>query len=289
MLALLADDFIPVAIDQWNTRRQNDSVGDLWRTIAGQGPRNDFEKTTQGLYIADASGGLIAFNNNRGPERIRQMLATASGSYVHPEKALPIDRGAVDRRFEPEVPDGTAIVRVSARVLGGYPEPRDRWQSRFQRAISRDNLWITAEEQAALAEGKVPDSLVLRIVRFHLVDNTRGEPPTWRSGEIQTCQLQMEGSKLIGKVLLQTEDKKRGFEAVLRGEVDFDRHSSVLKDFVLIAEGEFWGSGPYTGDPPPGRYPLRVGFQLADGQDIADELLPHASRGWVEGYLDPKR
>jgi len=49
---MLQTRFVPVAIDQAYQRRQKDTEGDFYRKIAGQGPRNNFQGTTQGFYIA---------------------------------------------------------------------------------------------------------------------------------------------------------------------------------------------------------------------------------------------
>ena len=65
IVSLLKSRFIPVAIDQAYQRRQKDTEGDFYRKIAGQGPRNNFKSTTQGLYLATASGKLLGYNNNR--------------------------------------------------------------------------------------------------------------------------------------------------------------------------------------------------------------------------------
>jgi hypothetical protein len=66
--------------------------------------------------------------------------------------------------------------------------------------------------------------------------------------------------------------------------VAFDEEGR-LQTFDLLAEGDFSGAGPFTREPPPGKFPLVVAFQRADGTDPADTLAPHGSRGWVEGYL----
>ena len=34
-----------------------------------------------------------------------------------------------------------------------------------------------------------------------------------------------------------------------------------------------------------GRFPLAVSMTLADGRDVADQILPQGARGWLEGYL----
>lgn len=288
ILALLKERFVPVAIDQWYTRRQQDATGDFWRKIAGQGPRNDFQNTTQGLYIAGADGQLIAFNNNRGPERIRKLLHDAADNYKHPDNTQPIEHGAADAKYAAVLPEGAVVVRVSARVEGGYAETDDQWEKLFQSAVSRDNLWITAEEQKSLAAGKMPEDLELRIARFHLVDNTRGEPPTWSVDEVRETAFQIDGNKLNGTAKLETKNGKRGYGAKLRGEFGFDDNGK-LNRFDMIAEGKFWGTGQHTMEPPVGKFPLVIAFTLADGTDIGDGVPPHASRGWIDGYLQPHR
>jgi hypothetical protein len=55
--------------------------------------------------------------------------------------------------------------------------------------------------------------------------------------------------------------------------------------FDLVAKGEFWGEGTFTRGAPKGRFPLAIGFELADGTDLADKIPPQASRGWLQGYI----
>ena len=66
---MLQEDFVPVAIDQAYQRRQKDKEGNFYREIAGQGPRDDFQNTTQGFYAATAAGRLLFYNNNRDPDK----------------------------------------------------------------------------------------------------------------------------------------------------------------------------------------------------------------------------
>ncbi len=286
IIDLLKSKFIPVAIDQWYTRRQQDTEGDFYRQIAGQGPRHNFNNTTQGLYIADPSGKLIAFNNNRGPERIRDLLEKAVSDYS-PPRVEPLSRDKIDRRYHPEFPEGAIVLRTSAKVLSGYEPTEDRWQQIFQNSVSRDNLWITVDEQHQLLNNQVPTALAKRIALFHLVDNTRGEPPTWRPNEIRKLELTVADGKLSGSVHLETDDHERGYEATLSGVIQAD--GDKITRFDLLSEGQFWGTGTFTMEPPKGKFSLAIAFRLADGSDIADAIPPHASRGWLDGYLDPDR
>ncbi len=285
---MLKTDFVPVAFDQWYQRQQKDAEGKFYRRIAGQGPRTDFDSTTQGFYIATAGGKLLAYNNNRGPERIRSILRSTLARFdSRKNPAKPIgDDAAVDRNLVHILPAGGAVVRVNAKVLGGYLASSDRFRQIHQQAISRDNLWMTAEEKTDLLVNKFPESLKRRIARFHLIDNTRGEPPMWRGEEIKSLDISLDSAGIVsGKVHLETADGKRGFIGDLRGEIQFVRNK--LSQFDLVAKGEYWGQGRYTKGAPAGRFPIAVTFRLADGTDIADTVAPQGLKGWSRPYWNP--
>lgn len=283
---MLKQDYIPVAIDQWYTRRQQDTEGEFYRKIAGQGPRKDFNQTTQGLYIADPAGKLIAYNNNRGPERIRKLMQVVLAEYVAPQCAS-IKEETIDANHRPQLPPGAVVVRVGTKIMGGYEKTSDPWRLIFQQSIARDNLWILQPELQALAQGRVPESLFRRIARFHLIDNTRGQPPTWALPEIRKLNLRLVGKNLTGEVHLETKDQSRGYIANFKGAVIFK--NGKLTKFDLVADGNFWGTGRYTLEPPQGKFPLVVAFRLPEHPDKTDSIPPSGSRGWVEGYLDPER
>jgi hypothetical protein len=168
--------------------------------------------------------------------------------------------------------------------LDGYEPTNDRWQRIFQTALSRDNLWISADERQAIAAGQWPVAVQKRIAKFHLVDNTRGEPPMWEDAEIRHSDWKLSNGTLSGKVHLETDDGKRGYQADVRGFVETQDGQVTRIDIVAL--GDFWGDGPYTGGAPEGKFPLAVGFTIGDGTDIADGVPPQGSRGWVDGYMN---
>ena len=282
IVKLLQTRFVPVAIDQAYQRRQQDTEGEFYRKIAGQGPRNNFQGTTQGLYIATADGKLLSFNNNRGAERLRRLMKEALEAPKDTNVAV-VEANKVDPRFNPQPPAGGLVVRVRAKVLGGYEETDDQWRQIFQSAVSRDNLWISDSEHQVLVRGEVPSSLQRRIAKFHLVDNTRGEPPMWKDQEIRNVAMKLTGNRLSGTVHLETKNGQRGYQADLLGVVDV-KDGKVVR-FDVVARGDFWGDGTYTKGAPKGKFPLAVSFELADGSDVADGVPPQASRGWVDGYI----
>lgn len=168
-----------------------------------------------------------------------------------------IAKGALDARFNPQLPKGELVVRVTSKVLGGYEKTDNEWRRIFQSSLGRDNLWIRADEHAALAKGQLPKSLLKRIARFHLIDNTRGEPPMWKGNEIKKLKGTLQGkngnSQLRATVHLQSADNKRAFEAELFGHIE-TRNGKVTR-LDLVAKGNFRGEGRYTRNAPKGTVP----------------------------------
>jgi hypothetical protein len=291
IVQLLKTRFVPVAIDQACQRRQKDTEGEFYRKIVLQRPelalRFDGSQTTQGFYIATASGDLLQYNNNRNPERLRRLMKQKLGEFNSRSGASAdapeLSARKVDPKYNPRPPEGGLVVRVQAKVLDGYAATENRSRQIFQSALSRDNLWISASEHQAMLRGEIPPSLQQRIARFHLVDNTRGEPPMWRPDEIRKSDIEVVGGRLDGTMHLETKDHSRGYQADLKGAIEI-KDGKVVR-FDMVALGEFWGQGRYTGGAPEGKFPLAISFTLADGSDVADRIPPQGSRGWLRGYL----
>ncbi len=282
IVKLLQTRFIPVAIDQAYQRRQKDNKGKFYQKIANQGPRKVGRGTTQGLYTADASGKLLAFTNNRGAQRVQRMIQTALAKY-RSVKVAAITKGTPDARYNPKPPKGGLVVRVTSKVLGGYEEPENEYRKIFQQSLGRDNLWISANEHTALAKGQLPQSLLKRLARFHLVDNTRGEPPMWRENEIKKLDGKITNGQLRATVQLKTAKGDRGYDAQLFGKIEAKNGKVIRLD--IVAKGQFWGEGTYTRNAPKGKFPLAIAFTLANAKNAADTIPPQGSRGWLPGYI----
>ncbi|MDF1843977.1 MAG: hypothetical protein P1U77_21275 [Rubripirellula sp.] len=229
---------------------------------------------------------MLLYNNNRDTPKVRRLIKESLQRFesgeAGPKFSKPIEVESVDRRYNVSPPVGGLVLRVQAKILDGYKPTDNQWRQIFQSAQSRDNLWITADEQRMIAAGKIPDPVTRRIARYHLVDNTRGEPPMWRSDEIRELKIEIRDGKLSGKVHLETANGDRGFQAEIRGEIETDGELVTRCDFV--ASGNFWGEGTYTRGAPKGKFPLAIAFTLADGNDLADRIPPQGSRGWLDGY-----
>lgn len=210
------------------------------------------------------------------------------------------------RRALPAYTSGRGLIlEVRARELdlldtGGLCKARGR--PLRQDLPSLDHAWLTREEWRSLAPGRsevgfeysVPSSIARRIARFHLVDNTRGEPNLWAASEIRRLEMKPASRTndqrivvaLEGSAHLETKDAERGFEPRLQGVLELDRGKNVFRRFDVVAVGEHWGAGTYTEGARPGRSPLGIAFQIAAGDDPADTIPPQAARN-IREYFDP--
>lgn len=182
----------------------------------------------------------------------------------------------------PAPPEGGLVLDVTTKVLGGY-DPKDPGTKRFRESLGRDHLWLRKDEADALARDTLPESVLRRLARYHLVDNTRGEPPMWRDDEVKKLDVVLRDGRLSGTVRLETSSHKRGYEANLFGLVETKDGRVARLD--LVVKGMFWGEGTFTRGAPPGRYPLAVALRIADGDRAADRVPPQGARGNAKGYL----
>ena len=294
LLDLLKNEFVPVAFDQFYQRQQNDAEGDFYRLIASQGPRKNFSRTTQGCYVTDAAGNFYGYNNNFGPDRLlttmKQGLKRFNEKKAKLKSVKEIVSGKRDSKYARAIPAGAAVVQVNAKVLYTTVSRLDaKHRQIFENAISRDNLWVLQNEIKTLAQGEMPQSLVQRIVRFHLVDNTRGEPEMWELGEFKMVIVEvLPKGKIEGKVWLETADRSRGYRATVKGFLETDGSSGQLKRFDLLVFGKHWGKSRWVAEASKGEFPLAVAFRVANEKDVAFTVPPQATKGWMEDYLDEK-
>jgi hypothetical protein len=220
--------------------------------------------------------------------------------------------GRVDESFARNPPKGGLILNVFTRILDRKDSGRHvRGSCRFPggEQAARDHLWLTAEDCRALmpAEPKEGDRFAMsaaladRLVRYHLVDNTRGEPAFWDRTAVHKVRLEWTVERvsaafvqlrLEGEALLANgpdpRQARRGFDVQVLGRLRYDRSKKEIYRLELLAVGEHWGRGPYTPGERPGRQPLGIAMELADPGRTADRVPPQAARDW-DDYLNSPR
>lgn len=302
--------------DDWYQRRRRDAEGVFFRHVTNQKPNRGGEGANrQGLYCFTASGVLLATNNHQDTDAVREMLEQGLAAWNRLPDAerragavrVP-EPGKLDRQFTRTPPEGGLVLNVYTRILD---------QNRSGKHIkgscdfsggdlsARDHMWLKRGEWQALVPATAkkgdridrPASLAERMLRYHLTDNTRGEPSFWNADQIRARRLQWTvvtasetdlRLRLEGSALMATgEDAKRadrGYEVRLAGILHYDRLRKVIDRLDMVAIGDHWGEGEFTQGARPGRKPLGVAFELSDGKRPADRLPPQAARD-LEDYL----
>lgn len=292
---LLREEFVAVTGDDWYQRRRKDAEGDFFRAMVDQSPRKG-SHTKQGHYVLTAGGKFLGFNNNRGPERRLAMMKEALKKWQSvraSEKGLKIPaRGKDDERYHHELPDGGQIVKVFTRCLEereGRLQKLAGDEAGNQAAV--DHLWLRKEEVAELAQlvaaggGEFPEEVGLRIAKFHLRDNTRGEPRDWKKEEIKKCSFKVDGGgKVSGEFLIESADGKLGYRGSFQGGLKVE--GGKLTRFEILVLGQHRGESRYTKGARPGKSPMGQVFQLSDGKKAADRIPPQGIR-WAPGYWSP--
>lgn len=297
----LAARFVPVADEVGRLQSGRDLESRHFQLVAEQGHyagRTVPTATRQGTYVLAPSGVLLASGNSNDPEVVAGMLREALAKWADlPEEEryledLPPAREAA-RRWETRFDDIALVLRVNSRDLPRDPEdapgPRRRggWHTH---AWNQDYAWFNRDDLAALvpaepvvgAVHEVPEPLVHRLARLHLVDNVRGQTVAYAEDAVQSASLSATVTKVEdGRITLawtgatRTEqagdssrhDRDRGFDAELLGHAVYDTDSESFVEFELVAIGSRWGATQYNGRRNDlGPAPMGIALTLASAE-----------------------
>lgn len=257
--------------------------------------------------MATPDGKLLAYDHfHPNPQRFLALLERGEkqGKPARNAAFTLTNSASLDGQYARRPPAGGLILNVFSRIPLP-PPPGKTWTP--NQATGRDHFWITRNEWRALlpAEWKtgvryaLPQAVTERLLRFHLVDNVRGEPDFWRRADLRAANLTLRvADARSGRLVLEGTARmehggERGYEARLQGYLAYDKKQDRLTRFDLLAWGDAWGEGRYTRGAPSGRFPLVVAASLAgnggaDSQSGADRVPPQASRD-LSGYLGTGR
>jgi hypothetical protein len=314
---MASQDYVSVAADDWYQRRRDDAEGRFFRQVADQGPRKgEGGSTRQGIYCLTAEGKLLAYKNaGQDADVMRDVLRRGLAEW----RKLPVSQrqaGAVriadestqDKRYSRALPPGGYVITVYTRLLEQGEQGELHCCSGNAgpgAAAARDHLWLTRDEGQALIPAAahkgdqiaVPPAVAERILRFHLVDNTRGEPPHWQREQVRSRDLKLTVEdatptrvrlRLEGTALLATDAKPdraaRGYEVRLLGYVEGNPGTRRLERFDVVALGSHWGEATFTRGARPGRTPLGIAFEMVRSDVAANLVPPQGARDWRE-YL----
>lgn len=310
MIRLATEELVAVSADDWYQRRRQDAEGEFFRKVANQGPRKgQGGSTRQGIYVFTAGGKLLAFKNAQDADVMLETVRLGLKRF----KALPEaerrpgavvvpDHGRVDARYARTLPEGGLVLRSYTRILDrddtkGFV--KGTCDFRGGDMAARDHVWIRKDEWQALipADPKVgqtfamPAALTRRLARFHLLDNTRGEPAYWTTEEVRRAAMTWKVTavsdasltmELTGSALLATDadvtKASRGYDAKVRGRLKYDRTKKAITEWEMLVVGDHWGRSAFTPGDRPGRKPLGMVMELVSGKSPQERVPPQAAR-----------
>jgi hypothetical protein len=281
-------------------------------TIAKQRPDHQ-PVPSQGIYVVAPSGKLLAFRQrDHDPASIAELLSQALRQW----QALPrhdrlgrLAPGPSDLAASPPTsrpPEGGLILEVFVRDLPRKTAPID---PRLAAMWNSDFAWFTQDEAKSMIPEartpgerlRVPDRLVRRLARLHLLDSVRGinDARPFEDRHVEKAEMFMKVVNVQGGVLFldisgatraveppladargsgRPDEKERGFEATLRGHATIDMEQRRFSSFALLAYGPRWGGRGYAHSmrqDDPGPQPMGVVFRLLPPPQVTDTAVPH--------------
>lgn len=239
-----------------------------------------------------------------------------------PATVEPVDDRPIDPALEP--PDNCLVLRTYTRQLQrdqddslrytvpeDYPVPEAkgmrsgsprRQAARFREA-GHDFMWIPELEWRTLIPKEpskgdralIPESLKLRILRFHL-DPERGlGEAQWftrskaSDGMIESIVESATSDsihlRLEGDAKLRRESSSRPpttYEPSLLGYVSYDRKKGLITDFKMIALGDVLNTPRGV---RPGQHPLGISFEFVTNPTPAERVVPRGGRDNLDLYM----
>lgn len=251
---------------------------------------HDEGNTAQGFYIVGADGKFYGWNNTHYiPEVIRFMDSALNSFRRNPPKDVEIASTVLNDQYSTRLDPSTSVVRIYTRI-----RPIPAGCDELNRGIGRDQLWIYSDDVEEILRRSqesvtfmLPENLVGRIVRFHLIDNVRGEPDEWQPAEVKTAKFtaQLVGRDsrtkrfaFTGAYAQVTKKTNRGQQGNLQGT--FDVIDNKIANFRAFGQAVAWGESRFTPGAPQGKFGLV--FAMVSTQDQVVQSIPPQAV-WEDG------
>lgn len=263
-------------------------------------------KTFQGFYVLGADGTAFHYQVvwNLTPEGYLEELNKALHRFESVELGrVELDGAAVAEAEPPRADPSTSVLRV----LGRVKVPHDASQGAHQ-GVGRDHMWVFRDEVKALVDSaREPDAwvapprtVVARLVRFQLVDNTRNVAEAFAHDAVQeasfrvkllsreghTAHYALEGTYRSEGQGQNHGEAPYGVDGRLAGELTVDCKRLKITRCLLHGEAEAWGQ-PKTG-APKGRYPIEFAVREANDRWVVVPLHTSLTPGMAGHYRAPR-
>src|SRR5262249_55000897 len=157
-------------------------------------------QTRQGIYVCSASGKFLASINSNSPDRVLAMLEQGLKAWEDlraEERRLSAKSEIKPRhRWEDSFPKDGLVLSVITRDLPADCDPSKpcapKWnQDRvwFSKGEARD--WLPRDPKTG-DRHPLPQELLARLTRLHLVDTVNGQTSPFSSGQVAGSQIATE-------------------------------------------------------------------------------------------------
>lgn len=262
--------------------------------------------TLQGIYVCSPSGRFLASINSNSPDRVLRMMRQGLKAWEQlpkSEKALPKSSKFQPRhRWEQSYPKDGLVLTMTARDLPEKCDPSlpcsiswNQDQVWFSKAEAR--LWLPKDPKPK-DRHPVPQKLVHRLARLHLVDTVRGQTTPFSRQQVNGSHLTVVVTsrqknkvkiRIAGETRADSTGRRRrerphGVVTKILGYGTFDLSQSTFTEFQLVALGRRWGSTQFNGrwrGPQSG--PIGFVFELPQmkGKPVAPAFIYAYEAPWV--------
>ncbi len=258
----------------------------------------DEGNTAQGLYVVGADGKLYGWINNHNVDEVRKFLEHGIAAYrTEPTRSVQITQSQVNEKFSMAPDPTTSVVRIFTRI-----RPVPAGADVLNNGVGRDHLWILQNEVEQIGAHDdrkpfpLPSQLVARLVRYHLIDNVRGEPDMWKGDEIVKSNFSARyvrstaSSKIYelrGDFAQRKKDNKRGSAGNIYGRFEIANNELRITNFRAYAQMQAWGVSRFTPGAPSGTFPMVVAM-VETSDEVSRVVPPQAMSEWPDYYLKPE-
>ena len=304
-----------MADEVWRLQRGSEADCIFFQHAVNKGKRITGRGSYQGTWILAPSGKLLAHINTRNIDKQLKVMRAGLEAWeaLSPEERR-LPPGAEFRpthRWELNYPEGGLVLERIGRELvpeGLAGEPHRSWNVDYAWASREEILGQTQMDfigRGGLSESNM-NALALRLARFHLIDNVRGQSIPFAEEEIQSAELraiwqsdtpQQRTLLLRGHTKALADNTWRmgdnswkparplahGIECELSGVATWDKVEERFTRFELVAVGKRWGRTQNNGrgrDPSPGRVAFH--FEIPAGKRrVAPTFVSAYAAPWI--------
>jgi hypothetical protein len=299
--------FVPATDEVWRLQQGTDPESVFFQQMAEHGHYGGSPGTTrQGIYVCSPSGKFLASINSNDPNRVLAMMERGLKAWDElpaEEKRLSPNSAIKPRhRWEDSFPKDGLVLSMITRDLPPDCDPSKPCATKW----NQDQVWFSKGEARQWLpqdpkpgdQHPLPQELVLRLARLHLVDTVNGQTSAFTPGQVAGSQIATEvqdrqGGRVKVKITGTTKGDAQargrrasdnGVETRILGHATFDLDKGAFVEFQMVALGTRWGRTELNGrrrDPESG--PVGFVFELApaDAPPIAPAFIRNYDAPWV--------